>query len=73
MVGIDTDAGAQRIEVIAVHYHVGEGFAEDFVLALVCCGKSIVLDMYWRINKCAETAQDNLYSLPNVVLFKNDI
>ncbi len=73
MVGIDADTGAQRIEVVAVHNHVGEGFAENFVLTLVCYRKSIVLYMYGRINKCAETAQDNLNSFPYIILLRNTV
>ena len=40
------------------------GRGKDFVLTLVCYRKSIVLYMYGRISKCAETAQDNLNNFP---------
>ena len=59
--------------MVAVHYHVGESFTENLVLAFVMNGKSIVLDMYGRINKRAETTQDNLNSFPDVVLFWNAV
>ena len=73
MVGIDAYAGAQRIKVIAVHYHIGEGFAENLVLAFVMSGQAIVLDMDWCINKCAETTEDYLNCLPDIVLFRNAV
>ena len=73
MVGIDADTGAQGVEVVGVHYHVGQRFAENIVLALIGGRKSIVLDMNRSVNKSAEATQNNLDSFPDVVLFGNTV
>ena len=59
--------------MVAMHHHVCECFAKNIVLALVRCRKSIVLNMNRSVNKSAEAAQNNLNSLPNIVLLGNTV
>ena len=73
MVGIDANTGAQRVEVVGVHHHICQCFAENIVLTFICCRESIVLDMNRGINESAEATQNNLDSLPNIVLFGNTV
>ncbi len=73
MVGINADAGAERIEMVAVHHHICQSLTKHLVLAFVGCGKAVILDMYRGIDKCAEAAQDNLHSLPYVLLLRDAV
>ena len=73
MVCIDTHTGTEGIKMVAVHHHVCQCLTENLVLAFICCCETVILDVYRSINKGTETSQNDLYGLPDVLLFRDAV
>ncbi len=59
--------------MVTMHHHVCQGFSKNLILAFVCRRKTVIPDVYRSINKCTETTQYNLHSLPYVLLFRDAV
>lgn len=63
VVGVDADAGTERVEVVAVHDHICQGLTKHFILTLVGDGETVILDMYRSVDECAEPAKNNRFHI----------